>query len=137
MSNFINEQYMSVVELERMYFKHISFSRSDNHFDSANLQIGFRKDYEFSNDYSEVLVSLSCAIHDPNKELLNLEITICGKFLCHEKDEDKRKMLLSKNTLAILFPYLRSQVSLVTTQPDITPITIPPMNIESVFGDCP
>jgi preprotein translocase subunit SecB len=30
-----------------------------------------------------------------------------------------------------MFPYLRSQVTLMTTQPNITPVIIPPININS------
>lgn len=30
-----------------------------------------------------------------------------------------------------MFPYLRSQITLMTTQPNIAPVVIPPININS------
>ncbi|MDR2572677.1 MAG: protein-export chaperone SecB, partial [Oscillospiraceae bacterium] len=41
--------------------------------------------------------------------------------------------LYKDNTVAIMFPYIRTQLSLLTTQPGITPITIQPMNIVRMF----
>lgn len=137
MNNLTNPKYQSSVNLERMYFKKIVFSRADNHFDSAELQIGFNREYKLSDDCCKASVSLSCVVHDPQKDILNLEINIVGNFSCNAPDYTDRETLLTKNTIAILFPYLRSQVSLVTTQPDMTPIVIPPINIESIFEDCP
>ena len=42
--------------------------------------------------------------------------------------------MATKNTVAILFPYIRSQISLMTTQPGMHPIIIPPMNIVSLIN---
>ena len=35
--------------------------------------------------------------------------------------------------ISIIFPFIRSQVSLLTTQPGITPIMIPPINLNSLI----
>ena len=40
-----------------------------------------------------------------------------------------------KNTIAILFPYVRSYISIITTQPGMTPIVLPAMNIVAMIND--
>ena len=36
--------------------------------------------------------------------------------------------IVKTNTVAIMFPFIRSQVTLLTTQPGMTPIVLPPIN---------
>ena len=43
--------------------------------------------------------------------------------------------MLEKNTLAIMFPYLRSYISIITTQPGMNPIVLPAMNIIALVND--
>ena len=60
--------------------------------------------------------------------------SVCGIFeLKDEEDASIRKAVISKNTLSILFPYLRSQVTLLTAQPDMKPIVLPAVNINSLL----
>ena len=46
-----------------------------------------------------------------------------------DEQANKRDVLIRQNAVAILFPYLRSQVSLLTTQPGVEPVILPPLNI--------
>lgn len=135
MKNLVNTELKASVDLKRMYFKHIEFIRSDDDFDSVELKVNFNKSHQFNQDSSEAIVTLSCKVSDVDESLLSLDVTIVGVFRCHHDCEDVRRTLLSKNTVAILFPYLRSQISLITTQPDMPPITLPPINIEALLNN--
>ena len=42
---------------------------------------------------------------------------------------------LRQNAVAIVFPYLRSQISLLTAQPEVSPVVMPPMNIAQMIED--
>ena len=44
-------------------------------------------------------------------------------------------LTLRQNAVAIVFPYLRSQISLLTAQPEVKPVIIPPMNIAQMVED--
>ena len=68
---------------------------------------------------------------------MELNIEIVGIFTSDydEQDVDLIKSIIQDNTTAILFPYLRSQISLVTTQPEFSPIILPPMNIAEMFKE--
>ena len=48
--------------------------------------------------------------------------------------EQENKILIERNTLAIMFPYFRSYVSTLTTQPGMTPIVLPAMNIMAMLA---
>ena len=50
-----------------------------------------------------------------------------------ELDRDLNERILKANTVAIMFPYIRSQISLLTTQPGLHPVMLPPMNINALL----
>ena len=43
--------------------------------------------------------------------------------------------ILERNAIAILFPYNRSYISTITTQPGMAPILLPAMNIVAMLND--
>ena len=47
--------------------------------------------------------------------------------------EEMKNTLISKNTVAILMPYLRSQVSLLTAQPEVECVVLPAFNINKML----
>ena len=49
--------------------------------------------------------------------------------------EQTAEQILKKNTVAIMFPFIRSQVSILTTQPGMIPIVMPPININALVDD--
>lgn len=123
----------SVVKLERMYFKELSCHRSGSELDQLELSMTFQKAYCFDSEKTHCTVCLGCNIHDNDNTVINIIAEICGDFICECADEVRRLVLLKENTLSILFPYLRSQISLLTSQPDMSPIVIPPINIGAVL----
>ena len=58
----------------------------------------------------------------------NIEVHISGIFELSNESILGQK-LLTNNAVAILFPYLRSQLTLLTSQPGFEPIILPVMNI--------
>jgi len=59
-----------------------------------------------------------------------LEVVVSGIFELHaELEKTQKEIIVTKNTLAILFPYLRAQVTMMTSQPDVEPVVIPAINI--------
>jgi len=65
-------------------------------------------------------------------------IFIVGIFKIEASESISEEMtatLYQDNTVAIMFPFLRTQLSLLTTQPGISPIIIQPMNIVKLFSE--
>lgn len=131
----LDKKVESVVRLNRLYFEAINFWRSGDNISMKDLQVNFTKSYAFNEACDCCLVRLGCHLHDEADSVFKLEISIAGDFLCTENDPERRDILLRKNTLAILFPYIRSQISIVTAQPEMTPIVLPPINIDAVFAE--
>lgn len=59
---------------------------------------------------------------------LNVHVVAKATFLFDAADQTLVKQVIETNTVAIMFPFIRSQVSLLTTQPGLTPIVLPPIN---------
>lgn len=61
-----------------------------------------------------------------------IKLAITGYFELDENDPNRQE-LLERNAVAILFPFIRSEITLLTTQPEMTPIVLPLVNIASMF----
>ena len=49
-------------------------------------------------------------------------------FTYEAETYEMEENIIKNNTVAIMFPFIRSQVTLLTTQPGMTPIVLPPIN---------
>lgn len=131
-----NEQMQSVLNLERISFEKIEYSRNVNAGSiPKEFEMNFTRQVLTSADGQHFRVSLTANVWSKDEDGFKLEITLVGFFSCDCEDENLKRELVNKNSIAILFPYLRSQISLVTTQPDMLPITLQPMNIAAMFEE--
>lgn len=81
-------------------------------------------------DQEQYEVFLSTTVSDVNETIY---VNVKGRSIFSTKQENKN--LLEKNTIAIMFPYIRSYISSITTQPGMTPIVLPAMNIVAMIND--
>lgn len=58
-----------------------------------------------------------------------LTVEIAGRFVCNEEWKPKWEA----NAIAIMFPYLRSIVSMITSSSGREPIILPTMNVTKLF----
>ena len=119
----------SILNLDRLVFDTIQFSRKGFKNDNA-LEIQLEANISQKNEQEVYRVSLLLKGDKP--EEYNFEICLTGYFSFDCKDnlkEEQKQILVSKNTLSILMPYLRSQVSLLTAQPEMDCVVLPPFNI--------
>ena len=61
------------------------------------------------------------------------DVGIVGKFRYSSVDHDET--LLKKNAVAILFPYLRSTLTMLTSLANVNPIILPTINLVKMFED--
>ena len=54
---------------------------------------------------------------------------------CVCSQENDRDAIIHQNAVAILFPYVRSQITLLTSQPEVDSIVLPPVNIAKMVED--
>lgn len=125
-----------ILQLKDLYFEKCEFSqtRTDDNSDyNSSFQITYALN---SKDESDVKVTIDTTVSNETNSISVLLRTV-GIFKLEKGDLEQETYdhLLKANTAAILFPYVRSQISLLTTQPGIKPVIIPPININALLSN--
>ena len=66
------------------------------------------------------------------KDDMNIELVAEAQFLYESEDYSREESIINTNTVAIMFPFVRSQVTLLTSQPGMVPIILPPINTQKL-----
>ncbi|MFI3177181.1 MAG: Preprotein translocase subunit SecB [Eubacteriales bacterium] len=126
----------SVLSMDKLIFDEINFER-----------IGFKKDSSEFDFNIEVLIGFNTKLGTykvtikmlgEKSEEYRLNIALTG-FFSFNGGEDvigdiPKSELIEKNAVAIMMPYLRSQVSLITAQPNVDCVILQPFNINSMLS---
>lgn len=120
--------------LNKLVFDKIEFTRKGFQNDNdpsfgIEVQIGSGKD----DSYKVTLI-----LKGSKEEEYDFLISLTGFFMFEASgsmDEKQKERLISTNAVAILMPYLRSEVSLLTAQPDTECIVLPPFNINKMLNE--
>jgi preprotein translocase subunit SecB len=123
--NHVDTPVKSNLVLNKMYFSEMRFTR-ERDIASGNLSLSLKS--SVSRADNEYRVELRAEINHSEKALF-ASLCMIGVFSFSDDKNEMNDEIAHKNTLSIMFPYLRSQLSLLSTQPDMNPITLPPINI--------
>lgn len=126
----LKESTTSILKLNGIHFNELSFKRrdsTDSVIDDCELT---RKivDIDVDNFTVELNFKLSTSIFE-------MSISLEGEFNIVCEDALMKERLKKNNTISILFPYIRSEVTLLTSQPEMTPVIIPPININKLIDE--
>ena len=113
----------SDLRMNNLYFSSCSVERAcivENGECKADLQRNITKIAEHEYD-----VELKLLVQ---KSDLSVSIVAKAHFEYEADEYGMEEDIVKTNTVAIMFPYIRSQVTLLTTQPGMTPIVLPPIN---------
>ena len=124
----------SDLKIKNIYFSDLMFKRSDNIEQKTNIHNSLGVEYKEPSE-NEVVVKLRYEAESDDKSI-SVVAVINGVFELtnyQELQPDAIDYILKVNTIAILVPYLRSQVVLLTSQPGFNPIQIPIINAESLY----
>lgn len=128
-----NKSIKSVLKLNKIVFDKMEF-----------IRLGFRNDKELkleiqsnvSQRQETEIYQVTLLLKGKKPEEYTLEISLSGYFSIESEDklaEDLKNTLVTKNSVAILMPYLRSQLSLLTAQPEVECVVLPPFNINNML----
>lgn len=128
----INEA-KSILVLKKAIIDKLSFERFSDDVNKidAEGQITFNHSI---NQIEEFTFKVSLGVSVTSESKYDIKAQISGVFELSE-DSVLGKKILANNTVAILFPYLRSQLTLLTSQPGFEPIILPVMNINALMND--
>lgn len=118
----INE-IKSILTMENLYFSKCTIERGPS-IQNGKLNVDLSKRIERIDEH-KYNIELSLSI---NNEDLHLVVIANAHFLYGGEDYSKEDAIVHTNTIAIMYPYVRSQVTLMTSQPGMTPIVLPPIN---------
>ena len=124
----------SRLKLDRLVFDKIEFKRLG--FANEN-EVEFRLESNIAQHKEGGIFKVTLILYGEKKDEYTFEISLTGFFTLElEEDisEELRENLISRNTLAILMPYLRSEVSLLTAQPGMDCVVLPVFNINNMIG---
>jgi preprotein translocase subunit secB len=125
----ISTPYASQLKLVDLMIVESSFSRTEKEIQDAALEMEIEKDIQ---KQSEDQYEITLAVRLKEK---NNQINIYVKSKAHFTTQQENTNLIEKNTIAIIFPYVRSHISSITSQPGMMPIVLPPMNIAAMLKD--
>ena len=130
-TKFKNEKVSSVLKLDRVVFNEVSFKRLGFKQAKAKTSFGLGRNIEKIAD-GKYQVSLSVKVDRDNEyEAL---VSITGYCEIDEADPQK-DTILKENTIAILFPYARAELTLITAQPETEPLVLPAVNIKAMLDE--
>ena len=133
MNNEVSTQNaQSVLHLQQVLFDHLEFVRT-----------GFSQS---PTENLDVKVGVHIAKHEANQYQVSLSVNAnkIGEFQSHvqisafceiQEDYVQTETILKKNTVAILFPYVRSALTLLTAQPGMEPVVLPALNINALIDE--
>ena len=125
----VKSKYESSLVLEKIEIIESTFRKKSVTLE--DLELGVQFEHQLTKlDQEQYEVFLSTTVSDVNETIY---VNVKGRSIFSTKQENKD--LLEKNTIAIMFPYIRSYISSITTQPGMTPIVLPAMNIVAMIND--
>lgn len=105
--------------------------------DNLELQLEFNYDLDMDYENQKTILQLQCIVFDECKENnypFTLDVSLLGFFeFDKELNENEVYKMMELNGVAILFPYLRSIISNITSSAGIQPLVIPTMNISKLI----
>ena len=126
------------IKVEAILLEKLNFERkpkvpdklmdSKGDIEEAKLELNGKIERIFTEDKKALLVKLELEINDENKTL-NILCRIVGIFSQIEPGSITLEEFAKTNAPAILFPYIRENISNVTMKAGLPPLILPPINV--------
>lgn len=125
MSINLEHNIKSDLQLQTLYVDSYNF----NFLGSSKGEIEVNVNFNVEDTFADDILTISLSSYIMARDSFELNVTLVGQFVLDAGMIDK----LKANAVAVMFPYLRSQVTLLTTQPNILPIVLPTININKLL----
>lgn len=119
-----------LLKLKKMVFDKILFERVGFKNDK---ELGVEMRVQISENKEDNIYKVSLAINGDKEGEYRFQVQISGFFSVYGDNLNANEDLINKNAVAILMPYVRSEISLITAQPETECVVLPPFNIENIM----
>jgi preprotein translocase subunit SecB len=125
-------QHKSVLKLLDLHFETLRFQKTGSAA-TGELRINFNREIQKNADGNYMVKLL---LDGGVEQIFSFSVSLVGVFqFVPQEGAPEEEELMKTNAVSILFPYLRSQLTLLTTQPNINPVVLPPINVVSLLED--
>lgn len=118
------------ISLEKYEIEEITYSRivDDSDFQSENLQVSVKSGLTEDKKYGKVTLEAKFFDEEKNKKV---SARISGYYTINVEEDSEKYIAI--NGTAILFPYLRSAISMISTLDSQDAVLIPTINVLSIL----
>jgi len=130
------DKVSSVLQMNNMFFKKKSFDMPDEYFTNKErrLEYDFARKIE-TRENGRYDVCLSMILYLFNTKFIEIELVADFEYDSGVPNSMDTPEIVKRNAIAIMFPYLRSELTLLTTMPNFQPIIMPPLNINKLLDE--
>lgn len=132
-TEFKDSSISSVLTLKHIVFDRITFKRTGFRKRSGETKLDIGKQVERTGEGKYQVTLFMRAKREKEYEA---EVSITGYCEIAE-DTPNKDRILNENAIAILFPYVRAELTLLTAQPETEPLVIPAVNINAMLKQKP
>ena len=127
----------SILKFNEYFVDKIEFTRNENcQSNDFELDLDIKKNVSYDKDTKIGNVQLDVSIFSEpyeNNYPFSLKILITGIFTIDCDDAELLENLLNKNTVSILFPYIRALITTYTANANVDPLILPPINVNNLI----
>ena len=132
MNNQESKDKKIILKMNDLYFSKFDFK--NNRITGNNkLNVEYKVDYLTDKENDDIITAIIDTTISNNDIFLFLQTKGVFEIVDKSLDKSLKTSILKTNTIAIMFPYIRSQISLLTAQPGMTPILLQPINLNSLL----
>lgn len=137
MENFSNNSANSILQMKDLYFSKLEFAqnKSINNTEQSDLTVKYHIEIKgIADDINAREIVVSVSLDDASKRI-TAQVIANGLFSIQSSNmtEKEKENIFKYNAVAIMFPFVRSQISILTTQPGITPILLQPIDVFAMW----
>ncbi len=125
------QQSLSSLRMKNFHFSNIQISFSGEPFEHTKMNLDVSHE---SLDVNSAKVSVTAEIRS-EPDSLHLILSAEATFSFDSNGNILENPLIQRNTVAIMFPFIRSEITLLTSQPGMAPVVIPALNINKLLND--
>lgn len=135
--NYIDEKKVrSDLQMKDIYFSKIEFIQNKdlNELGEIKLSTNYKIDIrDLNEDEKEILFSVQIFSED---ERLSVNLVANGLFKLESVNlnKEEKDIVFKHNAVAIMFPFIRSQVALITAQPGLNSVMLQPINTSKIWN---
>lgn len=128
-NNITSNLILQDLFFDKILFERIEWNRNDN-------DISFALSLDIANKVGEETYKIELSLKGKKDEEFIIELVLVGIFSLENSEDlnpEFKETIIRENTVAIMLPYMRSQVAILTAQPGLDSVTLPIFNVSSMF----